>query len=307
MNQREDFTGYSHPDYAHSLTEFGEPLELPACGGWVLVRPIPGFPAKDAMGCYPLFSCQDFSKIGIDLEKLKRDLVSLVLVTDPFIEIEPQVLAQNFDIAKPYKKHFIVDLTNNFELTVPRRTHKQYARKSLRDIRVEIILRPEEMLDEWFELYQNLIARHNITGIQAFSKTCFAKQLQLPGLFMAVGRMNSNNDIVGILLLINHGNHAYAHLIAVSQIGYSYNASYGLYWEAFKYLESIHCQYCWLGAAAGINDDPTDGLSMFKKGWSSSTRLAYLCGKIINREMYNYINKNLNKYNIDYFPTYRAS
>jgi hypothetical protein len=45
---------YWHPDCARSLAEHGVPRELPASAGWVLQRPIDGFPYADALGCYPL-------------------------------------------------------------------------------------------------------------------------------------------------------------------------------------------------------------------------------------------------------------
>ena len=48
-----DLIGYAHPDYPLSLKESGEPYELPRCGGWILIRPIPGTIYEDAMGCYP--------------------------------------------------------------------------------------------------------------------------------------------------------------------------------------------------------------------------------------------------------------
>jgi hypothetical protein len=60
-------SGYMHPNYAHSLREFGEPRELPGSGGWILERIIPGTPYRDAMGCYPLFACNDWSKLANDL------------------------------------------------------------------------------------------------------------------------------------------------------------------------------------------------------------------------------------------------
>ena len=55
-------SGYMHLGYAESLVEFGTPRELPRSGGWVLERQIPGFSYRDAMGCYPLFACQDWSQ-----------------------------------------------------------------------------------------------------------------------------------------------------------------------------------------------------------------------------------------------------
>jgi hypothetical protein len=86
------FLGYTDPRYALSLQEFGEPLELPRCGGWILVRSIPGTPYKDAMSCYPLFACRDWTKLHEDLEQVGEDLVSLTLVNDPFSVVMPEYL-----------------------------------------------------------------------------------------------------------------------------------------------------------------------------------------------------------------------
>ena len=77
-------TGYLHADYARSLAEFGTPRELPRSGGWILERKIPGFNAYDAMGCYPLFCCKDWSRLQGDIAELQSELVSLSLVPDPF-------------------------------------------------------------------------------------------------------------------------------------------------------------------------------------------------------------------------------
>jgi hypothetical protein len=307
MIDNEILKGYLHPDYADSLAEFGHPRELSACGGWVLVRPIPDFDARDAMGCYPLFVCQDFMKIHDDLEKLKNDLVSLVLVTDPFADIEPQYLMEHFDLAKPFKRHLITTLHNNLELSINKH-HRYYARKSLRDLDVEIVAQPEEMLDAWCELYQNLIARHNITGIQAFSRACFERQLRLPGLVMIAGRVKSTNEVVGIHLVINQGEFSYSHLAAFSENGYKISAAYGIYWETLNYLKATNCQYFDLGAMPGLQDDSGDGLSRFKKGWSDNSRLVYLCGKIFNMGQMDLLIKNNSSITkADYFPPYRAS
>src|SRR5690349_8434686 len=70
-------TGYLHPAYAESLSEFGRPRLLPRSRGWILERPIPACPYFDAMGCYPLFTCHDWSELPGDLVDLGSELVSL--------------------------------------------------------------------------------------------------------------------------------------------------------------------------------------------------------------------------------------
>src|SRR5829696_5348289 len=110
----EAVTGYSHPAYAESLAEFGDPRELPQCGGYILQRQIPGFPYRDGMGCYPLFACRDWSQLLADLEDIGRELVSLALVTDPFGDCDTVYLRRCFrDVVILYKEHFVVDLTRS--------------------------------------------------------------------------------------------------------------------------------------------------------------------------------------------------
>ena len=62
------------------------------------------------MGCYPIFTCQDWSKLAPDLQDLGDALVSLALVTDPFGEYDEPYLRRNFDIVFPFKEHYVVDL-----------------------------------------------------------------------------------------------------------------------------------------------------------------------------------------------------
>jgi hypothetical protein len=140
-----DLIGYAHPNYALSLQEFGEPRELPRCGGWILVRSIPGTPYKDAMGCYPLFACLDWTKIHEDLEDVGDDLVSLILVTDPFSGVVPIYLEQCFDLVRPFKTHYITDLSHPLESFVDKK-HRYYARRSLKQMEVEVSLTPVHYL-----------------------------------------------------------------------------------------------------------------------------------------------------------------
>jgi hypothetical protein len=91
--------GYLHPRYADSLSEFGTPRELPRCQGWILERLIPGTPDRDAMGYYPLFARQDWSKLHLDLNEMETgELVSLSLVADPFRAFSTAAFASQLEI-----------------------------------------------------------------------------------------------------------------------------------------------------------------------------------------------------------------
>ena len=168
-------SGYTCPAYAGSLLEFGTPRLLPKSGAWILERQIPGFPYHDAMGCYPLFACQDWSQLDADLEDIGNDLVSLSLVTDAFGEYDIAYLHRCFkDVVIPFKEHFIIDLSHSMDTFVSRH-HRRYARKALRQLHVERCEDPTQFINEWVNLYVALVERHNINGISAFSRLAFEK------------------------------------------------------------------------------------------------------------------------------------
>ena len=295
-------TGYSHPDYAESLAEFGAPRELPRSGGWILVRQIPGFSYCDAMGCYPLFACQDWSQLHVDLEDRGGDLVSLALVTDPFGEYDEASLRKCFrDVVIPFKDHLIADLSRSVNDIVSKH-HRYYSRKVLENVSVEMCHDPTQFLGEWVDLYASLTQKHNLKGIKAFSKTAFAKQLSIPGLVMF--RALTQATMVGAHLWYVSGNAAYSHLAAFSSLGYDLMASYGLYWSAIEYFAD-KVRWLDLGGGAGIGSEGMDGLSRFKRGWSTGTRPAYFCGRIFNSARYGEILKAKGISATDYFPAYR--
>ena len=295
--------GYTHPRYAESLSEFGSPRELPRCGGWILERPIPGFPYRDAMGCYPLFSCQDWSKLHLDLDEIADDdLVSLTIVADPFGEYDEAYLHKCFhDVVLPFKDHYVVDLRRPMNDFVSEH-HRYYAQRALKKVIVETCSDPARFLDEWVKLYARLIKRHKLTGIKAFSRTAFAKQLSIPGLL--IFRTISQGSAIGAHLWYVQGAVAYSHLAAFSPLGYELMVSYATYWSAIEYFVG-QVRWLQLGAGAGVKPSCTDGLARFKRGWSTGTRTAYLCGRIFNPKRYSEIVTARGISETDYFPAYR--
>lgn len=290
--------GYAHPLYASSLREFGEPRELPRCGGWILVRPIPGTPYKDAMGCYPLFACRDWRKLHEDMEQIGSDLVSLALVPDPLLGVDPGYLEQHFDLVKPFKTHYMVDLSQPLEKFVGK-THRKNACKALKAMDVEICSQPIQYLDDWVRLYDNLIKKHDIKGINAFSPRCFEAQLNMPGMTAFIGRMEG--EIVGATLVLRRDQVAYFHLSAYTLEGYKIRASYGTHWKALVCGYEQGIRYFNLGGIAGTKEDPKNGLAEFKRGWSNDQRIVYFCGRVFDRKKY----ESLCQRRYGYFPGYR--
>lgn len=295
-----------HSGYAESQSEFGAPMELPRCGGWVLKRKIAASNSFDAMGCYPLFCCKDWAQLSLDLEDLNKNatanLVSLSLVADPFGVYDETYLRHCFkDVVIPFKEHFIVDLQRPLNGIVSAH-HRYYARKALNNLIPEECSQPIQFADEWASLYANLIDRHSLDGIKAFSRNAFTVQLAIPG--TVVLRVIHQGITVGAHIWYVQGDVAYSHLAALSETGYTLMASYALYLYALKYFAD-KVRWLDLGAGAGSSNDGGDGLSQFKRGWSNGTRTAYFCGRIFNHKIYEEHVKAKSISSTDYFPAYR--
>lgn len=296
-------TGYLHPGYAASLVGFGRPVALPRCGGFVLERPVGAGGDVDAMGCYPLFACRDWSALAGDVDELARRVVSLVLVTDPFAEVEPAALRRAFpDRCMPFKEHCVVDLGRPLESSVSRH-HRRCARRALARVSVERCETPLEALDEWIALHAHLVARHRIRGLRAFSRSAFAGQLALPGAVLL--RARAGGEAVGMQLWLVHGDVAYGHVLAFDEAGYALGAPYAMYWWALEHFAS-RVAWCDLGAVPGASDDAASGLRRFKQGWATGTRTAWLCGRIGDRRRYEALAREAGAAGSAYFPAYRA-
>jgi hypothetical protein len=295
-------TGYLHPDYAHSLSEFGEPLPLPKSGGWLLKRIIDGT-QTDAMGAYPLFACSDWKSLKCDFTQVGKSLVSVLVVTDPFGEYDEALLHDSFgDLVTPFKSHFINDLAYPLESVMPPH-HARNAAIGLKQVIVERCEDPFSHLDDWVKLYSVLVQRHQISGIRAFSTTSFAKQLKTPGI--VAFRASRNLQTVGMILWYVQNSVAYYHLGAYTDEGYRFRASFALFRKAFDYFASSDLQYVSLGAGAGLGGAADDGLSRFKQGWSTAVRTTYLCGHIFDRESYDRLVRARDIGITGYFPAYR--
>jgi hypothetical protein len=292
--------GYRHPDYAAALSEFGVPLSLAESGGCLLVRPIGEGPSRDAMGPYPLFSCKDWSALSADLDALTGELVSVCLVADPFGDWTLDLLDKAFpDRRLAYKEHFVVELAPD-PLRRVSAHHQRFARRGRRLVAVERISEPWSLLDDWVRLYDELVSRHQIVGISAFSPESFRRQLRVPG--VVAFRASEGGVTVGAFLWYVDRHVAYWHLAAYSPRGYKLDASYALMAAALEHFVDVGLRWACLGAGAGVFADSADGLSRFKGGWASGTRTAHFCGRILDPDLY----ATLTRRDTAFFPAYRA-
>ncbi|HEX6960460.1 MAG TPA: GNAT family N-acetyltransferase [Lacipirellula sp.] len=295
--------GYASPSYAQSLAEFGAVRELPRSGGSLLVRAIDGGAnLRDAMACYPLFSCRDWSELGADLDELRDALVSIALVTDPFADVTPAELERAFpDVCYEYKQHYVVDLTRPLESVIGSH-HRRNVRKAGRAEEVRQEPASAELLATWQSLYSNLIARHGITGIARFSPGSFTMQMSAPG-FAAFSAV-AEGETCGVTLWYVDRGVAYYHLAAYSERGYEAGASFALFWEALSHFAKSGVRWAALGAGAGTNASDS-GLTRFKQGWATGTRPVYFCGRVLQAEAYHRLSAGRDAAD-GFFPAYRA-
>ena len=291
--------GYLHSLYAHSLSEFGEPIYLPQAKGWLIKRPIPGTSFYDAMGPYPLFFCENWEYLFDDINALSDSLVSVSLVVDPFAAQALRNINHPFDVFFPFKDHYILD-TSLPILTSISKNKQRNTQRALKVLEVFVDIAPNIDLDRWVYLYNHLIERHQISGIRAFSPASFADQIEIPNThcFWAM----YNGQTVGGNLYYIQGDVAYAHLSAFSPEGYRLGAPYAVKWIAIRHLAKL-VRYINFGGSP--NEQNQNGLSAFKLGWSNETRKSYFCGKILDDKLYQKICMQSNHQETGWFPAYR--
>ncbi len=295
--------GYQHKTYAQSFEEFGTPIHLAKSDSWILTQDIPGTAFRDAIGCYPIFCCSDWSFLAADLTKQNDSIISLTMVTDPFGKYDQACLKKCFpSLVIPFKQHHVVELSQNRDLFVHPH-HKKKARKALQAVSAEPLSPSDTLLVEWIGLYDNLIARHHIRGISAFSTRSFATQFRVPGL--VIFRAEYEADCVGMILWYVMGDVAYYHLGAYNDAGYRFKASFALFWESIVYFKELGLRWLSLGAGAG-KQQREDGLTRFKSGWANCTRTAYLCGRIFNQTAYEELVEKRRQMDTKFFPAYRS-
>jgi hypothetical protein len=245
----------------------------------------------------------DWSRLHDDLAEIKDELVSLSVVTDPFGEYDEAYLRRCFaDVVISFKPHYIVDLVDS-PSDARCKHHTRYARKALSQLGVEICEEPVRLIEDWAELYGQLIQRHDIQGISAFSREALEEQLRVPGAIAF--RAFYQGQTVGMIVWYIQNDKSYYHLGAFNSDGYALRASYGLFKVAIDYFTGSGVRWLDLGGAAGLDSSRMDGLSRFKQGWSNGTRMVYFCGHIFNHDRYREILKAKSIPKTDYFPAYR--
>lgn len=294
--------GYLHPLYAKSFSAIGKPIVLSKSGGWLIRRRIPETEYFDAMGPYPLFFCEHWHSLIDDLKSVQGELVSVSFVIGPFSEISRDQYEDYFDIFRPYKDHYYYDSAYPLEETISK-NNKKNARKALKSVTVDLVTSPNIDLDEWCDLYSNLIKRHEIKGIRAFSRESFAKQISIPDTLFF--RAWHEGKIVGGNLFYIQNDVAYGHLMAQTDEGYQLGAAHAIKWVALNYLTK-RVKYINFGGSTSGKQDALTGLDKFKLGWTNKIGKSYFCGKILNQSLYSDLAMSSDTKNGNWFPVYRS-
>ncbi len=277
---------------------------LPRCDGWALRRPIPGSTREDVVGCYPMFSCSNWDALPDDVDALRSGgLVTLTLVSDPFASFDVTRFNGHFDLARPFKKHFIADLAIPVA-QIASAHHRAEARKGYRNLELEMCWRPLAYLDDWVALYGELVKRRGLTTLHAFTESSFRTLFSLEDIVML--RATVRGVTVGAQVLVIQGEVAHAHLAAFTEDGYRMRASYALDRFAIESLRDIVRWINW-GGQAGLREDPDDGLARYKRGWATETRNTWILGAILDRAAYAELLINCTHADERFFPGYRSA
>ncbi|MDP0499588.1 MAG: GNAT family N-acetyltransferase [Verrucomicrobiota bacterium JB022] len=295
---------YASAGYAQSFAEWMQPVPLPRAGGHLLARAWQAT-GWDLMAPYPLLQVANWQALEEDLAGLDPRYASLVGVTDSLADVtEAQLQALFPALCRPFKQHQIVDLQNEPASHFSKH-HQRYARAAAKVVEVEELPSPVEVLDTWCALYDELIRRHEITGLTRFSRESFAVLLGQPGCRAFAARHRESGEIVGMILMADAGIDTHYHLGAYSPAGYEAKASFALFDAIIARYAQEGFRFLNLGGGAGFKDDPNDGLAQFKRGWATIQRPSYLIGRIINHAYYENWSNSADALDSAYFPAYR--
>ncbi|WP_396593477.1 GNAT family N-acetyltransferase [Brevundimonas sp. R86498] len=292
----------SHPyaslAYAQSLDHVGPALAVPEWGGHVLTRAVAGSTSLDAIGPYPLAVLPADADLTGGLECLKATgLLSVVVVLDPLLHPPMEAVTAAFDLARPFKTHHIHD--RRLGPPAYAKHHRYEVRRAHMRVEAREIALAEQLPD-WIGLYDQLIARHHLTGVHAFPESHHRALAELPGV-RAFGAF-IDGRLVSAHLFVTHAGQATSHLAASSSEGYAAGAAYAVNDLALERLDD--CELINFGGGAGAGDDPTDGLSRFKAGFANTRRTVWLCGSVLDPEAYRKLSAG--REDNGFFPAYRG-
>ena len=289
---------YASDAYARSLGHMGTPLAVPEWGCHVLVRDTPCGARRDATGPYPLTPLAPDADLAGGLARLRAaGLVSVVLVGDDRLRPGVDALQQAFDFARRFKSHFIYDRTLGPQAYD--KHHRYEIRRAASRVEAREITLANH-LPAWEALYQDLVARHGLSGLHAFPRAHHEALAHLPGVRAFGGLVEG--ELASAHIFVTGDGYAISHLAAASPQGYRNGAAYAVNAAAIEALTD--CDAINFGGGAGVHDDPADGLVRFKKGFANRISASWLCGAVLDSDAYEALSAD--RENDGFFPAYRG-
>jgi hypothetical protein len=206
-------------------------------------------------------------------------------------------------MVRPFKTHFVTDLALARRAVVSV-DHQRCARSAFnRGVRVIECDAPLMHVDHCMALYGRAMAALQVPMQRRFSRASMEIQLSVSGACML--RADTEEGTVGYGIFMLSGDVAYAHVTAYTPEARRVRASCAMYWTAMDLLADRVRWIDW-GGNAGPVDDQSSSLASFKRGWASDTRVAYLCGSVLDEGRYRRLTQESGTTGSPYFPAYRA-
>lgn len=301
--REETLSGYLDPRYAHSYHPEYSLYHL-IDTVYFLDRAVPGTSYHDLQGVYPFVVTVRPDRLVEAFSCLQNSTaVSAVFVSDPYNEEDIRALAGDLDYCRPFKTHYASDLATPWAHHVKKNARYE-TRLAQRSHVINIFQATAAYADRFWDFYQSLIARHNITGLQRLSLDIIRAQLRVSGATI----IEASDEIGPCAASVWYecGERVYLHLHAQDERAYRARTSYALYAAAHEYFSQLGYRWLMLGAGAGVHDDPNDGLARYKRMWSTATFKSYVCGRILDFGAYETLAESRGSVAGPYFPIYRA-
>lgn len=296
--------GYASEMYADTLQHIGEPEPIGPEPSWVLERKVPGTDFFDAAGPYPIMVSSDWDGLLASVKTVRSRWVTLTLVSDPLGSYSRSDLEVCFpDYCVPFKTHFVVSL-EEWDSGHVHKSHRRNISKAKSAVTVTRLGQPWNREGDWIELYHTLKLRHSIAGHADFPVASLRSILRHPDI--VVFRAHNHGDTLGMMLWMTQSDRAYYHLAAYSEEGYRCGASFLLVDHSIRHFQSnTHFRSLNLGGGAGFSVSDDDGLTRFKRGFSTHTRVAFICGRVLDGEIYHRLCQQTGTARKPFFPAYR--
>ena len=294
---------YGAEAFVRSFEAHGEVVELPNSGLSLIRRPIEGG-YYDLTGVYPFSMCPKWSELPKDLPHIKElDAVSIVLITDPFCEVDARNALENWAHCSRYKNHYTINFHDDWRQQLGGKV-RGICKQSLAAHDVNIVEPNQDWGIKFWRLHQHLVEKHKISGMGNMTLSMLQQQLMAPGTLISTAE--NNGDLLGAMILMVNDDKCFWYLAATDARAYKAKTNYALIYNTLIHLEGLGIKWINLGGNAGEQDDESNGLSRFKNKWANEERYSLLCGDIINPKIYKQLSHSVKQDRENpYFPAYR--